>query len=342
MNNTTEPSIFTEQLWLRSLRLVLYPLVFLVGLIGNAFVCSIFFHKKKNRALNAYFILNLAVSDLLTLLLYLPFDLAYLENSWHWPFGEFLCKFINILSSVSITVSGSTITAIAIDRYHAIVHSIRGGMCSKSLVVVFIALIWAYSVSLQLPFMFALELIPGGECLVDLSWWPSDKAIKLTYVFTTFVPEFLIPAICVFLCYVGIILHLRRHHKGLKKRGIRQTGDKLSSVRTQQNKKTTKLLTGLVIVYTVCILPHQIILLMVTFDKEYLSSPYMREIHEFTRFLTTANSCLNPVMYSAISRGFRSDVKAVFSRRSTTMSSRRTHNTVLNVQEAEFVALKHS
>lgn len=326
MNNTTSSGIFTEQLWLRCLRLALYPSVFVVGVVGNILVCSLFLLRKKNRTINAYFILNLAFSDLLTLLLYLPFDLAYLENSWQWPFGSFLCKFINILSSVSITVSGSTLIAIAVDRHNAIVHGLRRRLCNKSIVVMSVVLIWIYAVSLQMPFMFALQLIPGRECLVDLSWWPSEDAVQMTYFFTTFVPKFLIPAICISACYVGIVVHLRHHHKNLTKRGICKAGQHFTEVRTQQNKKTTKLLTGLVTIYTVCILPHQVVLLMVIFNNEYLSSPYMREVHEFARFLTTANCCLNPLLYSAISRSFRNDVKAVLRRRVGSS----THNSVFN------------
>ena len=301
---------------MRVVRLVLYPIVFVVGVIGNLSVCAIILRSKtkKFHSAKGYFILNLALSDLMVLLLYLPFDLAYLENHSIWPFGFFLCKFINVLTNVSVTVSGSTLICIGYERYKVIVRSLTSRI-RKRKAVFMVIFTWAYSCLLQLPFLFALTIDSSGMCQIDINWWSNTLTFHLTYIMALFAPQFLIPAVCIILFYAGIIFHLRSAHQMNSKRGI-YTSEDVSEKRGKQNRKTTKLLTGLALVYAICILPQKAVLLAIIANPELLKSSSTRQVYEFTRLLTTANSCLNPVLYTTISRGFRKDLKTIFSRHS--------------------------
>lgn len=294
---------------MRYTRLILYPVVFAIGLIGNSIVCALILKKGRNSSANGYFILNLALSDLMAILLYLPFDLAYLELKYVWPFGAFMCKFINSLNKLSVMVSGLTLAAIGIDRYKAIVHSLKERL-SRHQALVMIVVIWIFASALQLPYVFALKLETGTECRIDLSFWQNDLQFQMTYIFGVFTPEFVIPAFVLAFCYIGISLHLERTHKRNSKNGLFQ--ESTMNIRERQNRKTTQVLTGLVTIYTICILPHQICVLMITFDKSYLLSKVMRPAYEFTRFLSITNSCLNPLMYGAISKSFRKDIRNFF------------------------------
>lgn len=310
-NNTAIPQgiPFDTPPAIRYTRLVLYPVVFAIGLIGNSIVSALILRKGRNSSANGYFILNLALSDLMAILLYLPFDLAYLELHYVWPFGAFMCKFINSLNKLSVMVSGLTLAAIGIDRYKAIVHSLKERL-SRHQALIMIIIIWTFASALQLPYVFALKLKPGGECIIDFSFWENDLQFQMTYIFGVFTPEFVIPAIALAFCYVAIAIHIERTHKKNSKNGLFLQST--MNIRVRQNRKTTQVLTGLVTIYTICVLPHQICVLMVTFDKSYLSSEVMRLAYEFTRFLSITNSCLNPLMYGAISKSFRKDIRNFF------------------------------
>lgn len=84
------------------------------------------------------------------------------------------------------------------------------------------------------------------------------------------------------------------------------------SHRTRQNRKTIKVLSALVAVYSVCIIPHYIILTMTIFDRDNTEAlPFIYQSHEFTRLLMTANSCLNPLMYSVVSKEFRDKLRYI-------------------------------
>ena len=324
MNNTTANGsyAFDEHLAIRVVRLVLYPVVFVIGVLGNILVCAVILGTKKKNLGSAkgYFILNLAMSDLLVLFLYLPFDLAYLENHSIWPFGFVLCKLINILSAVSVTVSGSMLICIGYERYLAIVKTLKSPF-SKTKAVAMVTFGWVYSCLLQLPFVFALTLEPNGRCLIDIQWWPSQLSFNLTYIMALVNPQFIIPAFCLVYFYVGIISHLRKAHKQNNRRGI-YTSVHVAEKRQKQNRKTTKLLTGLVLVYAACILPHKVIILSIIANPSLLNSYATRQLYEFARLLTTANSCFNPILYTTLSRSFRKDLKGLFSRETVNDSNR--------------------
>lgn len=316
MNNTTsdERLLFDEHIAGRIVRLVLYPMVFVIGVIGNLSVCALIIgaKTKKFRSAKGYFILNLALSDLLVLFLFLPFDLAYLENDSIWPFGFVLCKVINVLSSVSATVSGCMLICIGYERYKTIVKSFTSRL-GKRKALAMVGFSWAYSCLLQVPFVFALTLEPSGRCLIDINWWSSQLSFKLTYIMALITPQFVIPAFCLVLFYVGIVFHLKKAHKLNSKSGIYTSVD-VAEKREKQNRKTTKLLTGLVLVYAICILPHKVIILCIMANPDLLSSHFTRQLYEFARLLTTANSCFNPILYTTLSRSFRKDLKKMFSK----------------------------
>ena len=315
MNNTTSDetlNVFDDHIALRIVRLILYPAVFIIGVIGNLTVCALIVKAKSKQFHSAegYFILNLALSDLLVLFLYLPFDLAYLENHSIWRFGLVLCKLINVLTSISVTVSATMLICIGFERYTTIIRTLTGRL-SKRKALVMVAFGWMYSCLSQIPYVFALRVEPNGKCLVEKEWWPSPTALNLTFIMAIIMPQFVIPACCLTFFYLAIVCHVWKAHRLNSKRGIYMNAH-VAEKRVKQNRKTTKLLSGLVLVYAACILPHMIIIVILMTNHALLLSPFMaviRQLYEFARLLKTANSCLNPILYTLLSRGFRKDLK---------------------------------
>lgn len=213
---------------------------------------------------------------------------------------------------------------IGYERYKAIVYSLTSRL-SKRKALVMVVFSWVYSCVLQVPFVFALTVEPSGRCLIDIAWWPNQLSFNLTYIMALIVPQFVIPAFCITLFYVGIVSHLRKAHKLNSRRGMYTSVD-AAEKREKQNRKTTKLLTGLVLVYAICILPGKVILLNIMVKPALLSSHFTRQLYEFARLLTTANSCFNPILYTALSHSFRDDLRRLFSRSSCENTNRFLHS----------------
>lgn len=103
----------------------MYIIIFLTAVIGNGIVCFIVQSSPRMRTVTNYFIVNLAVGDMLMALFCIPFSSISLFVLNYWPFGEILCRFVNYSQAVSVLVSAYTLVAISMDRYIAIMWPLR-------------------------------------------------------------------------------------------------------------------------------------------------------------------------------------------------------------------------
>ena len=95
-----------------------------------------------------YLLVNLAVSDVVTILLW---PLYYIE------FAKFVCKFV-AFAGISTMVSFSTLTVLAVERYHAILKPFETGLrLNKDNIKRAIACIWIASVLICFPEFFLKE-----------------------------------------------------------------------------------------------------------------------------------------------------------------------------------------
>ena len=131
---------------------VLFGIIFIVVVVGNGGLIIIFCKHKAMRSVPNTFIFNLALGDLLVLLVSVPFTstIFTLES---WPYGTFLCKFTEFAKDTSVGVSVFTLIALSADRYLAIVDPVRkmvSGPKSKRMFLS-LALIWILAVALGVP-----------------------------------------------------------------------------------------------------------------------------------------------------------------------------------------------
>ena len=120
-----------------------YCLIFAVSLVGNSFIGIIVCKTPALRKPINYFIVNLAMSDLLFPIFLLPWDLAdlYMDSQWlviSGPLGQALCKLVSILTDVSSFVSIQSLILIAVDRFGAVVFPLRSPLISSKLCPFFI------------------------------------------------------------------------------------------------------------------------------------------------------------------------------------------------------------
>ena len=70
---------------------VVYALIFVTGLVGNAATCVVIARNRYMHTTTNYCLFNLAVSDLLVLLLGLPQETYTIWSAYPWIFGETFC-----------------------------------------------------------------------------------------------------------------------------------------------------------------------------------------------------------------------------------------------------------
>lgn len=104
---------------------VMYTSIFVFALLGNGVVCYIVYATPRMKTVTNFFIVNLAVGDILMSLFCVPFSFFPTLLLQYWPFGSLLCYLVNYSQAISVLVSAYTLVAISIDRYMAILWPLR-------------------------------------------------------------------------------------------------------------------------------------------------------------------------------------------------------------------------
>ncbi|CAH3166721.1 unnamed protein product [Porites lobata] len=108
----------------------------IIGLIANLLLIRIVHKKREMHTTTNYLLVSMAVSDVITVLLW---------PLYYFSFAKFVCKF-STLAEISIMVSSSTLTALAVERYHAILKPFETGLrLNKDNIKRAIACIWIAS-----------------------------------------------------------------------------------------------------------------------------------------------------------------------------------------------------
>ncbi|XP_077865746.1 uncharacterized protein LOC100373023 [Saccoglossus kowalevskii] len=172
--------------------------------IGNVIVIAVVYRKPSLQTITHLLIVNLAMADLLSSFLCVPFDTVSNFHRGSWVVGVVSCKVIRFLYFTFVSVSIITLSAIAIDRYYSVVYPLEKKITSLKgkLMIVFI---WVHSVLICLPCLFVYDVvkIPGTERSVCVDVWNARFQQKiylgLWISFTVFIP---LAITCLAYCFV--------------------------------------------------------------------------------------------------------------------------------------------
>ena len=93
----------------------LYTFIVSVGTVGNFAVLLVLYKNRRLRNILAYFVISLAISDIVMLNLCAPFSIGVLIVG-DWIFGYFFCQMNGFLVMWVACASLSTLTLVAINR----------------------------------------------------------------------------------------------------------------------------------------------------------------------------------------------------------------------------------
>lgn len=78
------------------LLITMHIVVFIIGIIGNSLVCIAIYRNRSMRTVTNYFIVNLAIADLMVIIFCLPSTVLW-DITETWFLGDKLCKIIPYL-----------------------------------------------------------------------------------------------------------------------------------------------------------------------------------------------------------------------------------------------------
>ncbi|XP_010852340.1 PREDICTED: somatostatin receptor type 5, partial [Bison bison bison] len=275
---------------------VLYLLVCAVGLGGNALVIYVVLRHAKMKTVTNIYILNLAVADVL-LMLGLPF-VATQNAISYWPFGPVLCRLVMTLDGINQFTSIFCLTVMSVDRYLAVVHPIRSARWRRPRVAKLAsAAVWAFSLVMSLPLVVFADIQEGWNTC-NLSWPEPVGLWGAVFIIYTSVLGFFGPLLVICLCYLLIVVKLKA------------SGVRVGSTRRRSERKVTRMVVVVVLVFAGCWLPFFIVNI-VNLAFALPEEPASAGAYFFVVVLSYANSCANPLLYGFLSDNFRQSFRKV-------------------------------
>ncbi|XP_050432810.1 dopamine D2-like receptor [Adelges cooleyi] len=157
-NNCTSPPLEDEivkNYW--ALALVVFPIL---TLFGNVLVIISVCRERALQSVTNYFIVSLALADLLVALVVMPFAVYVLVNG-KWGLPPFVCDFYIAMDVICSTSSIFNLVAISIDRYIAVTQPIKYAKHKNNRRVwLTIVLVWAISAAIGSPIVLGLNNTP--------------------------------------------------------------------------------------------------------------------------------------------------------------------------------------
>ncbi|XP_052068930.1 neuropeptide SIFamide receptor-like [Mytilus californianus] len=304
--NFEMPSEYRHPPEITAIYIIAYGIAFLFALFGNVIVIAVVLRYRWMHTVTNFFIVNLAIADILVALFCIPVSLLthiFVE----WRYGAVMCKITPYLQTVSVCASVNTLAAIAVDRYLAICYTFNYKMTwttSKCIM----CFVWVFSLGVSIPMVLYRELIlQGGLLKVCIETYPSETVRKV-YFIGIFVFFYAIPLILIIFCYSFIGFRVwNRNAPGIFK---------ANGVIHKSKVKVVKMLAVVVIIFFISWLPNYIIQFWVYFEmdqfRDYDSLMFViKYISPVAQWMVVSNSGINPVIYCLFSKKIRLRIKAM-------------------------------
>ena len=313
-------------------------LIMVVTFLGNFMVCLVVYLHRRLRTVTNYFIVSLAVSDLLISVLSVPFRIhqtlhngVYCLNTalcWTWLLTDLTCACASICN----------LAAISVDRYIAIVHPFRyHSLMTTRVGWAVIAMVWTYSVAWAALSSFNWTNFGEEHIFTHHECRNSDK-IFYTVVTTM---DFYVPLLIVLIMYglvFRVAMNQARAVASLQPTSNRDRRGRRFSINIVKEVKAAKTLAIVIGAFVICWFPFFTLLLISLWKLELLTALSSQTLlglrGTFTYVLPTINSTLNPIIYALFNRDFRSAFCRLLERTFGSSCSRSNNNS--NVDESQY------
>uniref|UniRef100_A0A7N6AXW0 G-protein coupled receptors family 1 profile domain-containing protein n=1 Tax=Anabas testudineus TaxID=64144 RepID=A0A7N6AXW0_ANATE len=298
---------------------ITYLAIFMVGVLGNSLTCAVILRYRVMQTPTNYYLLSLAVSDLLVLLMGMPLELYDMWQNYPFLFGEGGCYFKTFLFETVCFASILNVTALSVERYVAVVHPLKvKHMTTRAHVKRVIVMLWVLSMLCAVPntSLHGIVLLPpkfghqfpqSAICsLIKPTWMYNLIILISTLVF------FLLPMVTISILYLLIGLQLRRERVVTVVDARCSFGSgSLSQPRIQKlgkrNMQVTKMLCVLVVVFGICWAPFHVDRLMWSYINPSFEKhlEIFEHVHVISGVFFYLSSAINPILYNLMSTRFR-------------------------------------
>ncbi|XP_058533798.1 histamine H2 receptor isoform X2 [Ochotona princeps] len=300
-SNTASSSCLESTAFKVTLSLVLTVLI-LITAAGNVVVCLAVGLNRRLRSLTNCFIVSLAITDLLLGLLVLPFSAIH-QLSCKWSFGKVFCNIYISLDVMLCTASILNLFMISIDRYCAVMDPLRYPVLVTPVrVTISLILIWVISITLS---FLSIHLGWNSRSGTIQGNHTSPKCkfqVNEVYGLVDGLVTFYLPLLIMCVTYYRIFKIAREQARRINHISSWQAA-------TIREHKATVTLAAVMGAFIICWFPY-----FTAFVYRGLKGDEaINEVVEaVVLWLGYANSALNPILYAALNRDFRTAYQQLF------------------------------
>ncbi|XP_057376357.1 QRFP-like peptide receptor [Daphnia carinata] len=330
----------------------------IVSILGNCAVIIAVYHNPALRSTINFYLVNLAVADVLIALCCMW---PHLVNDLTKPafiLGAFMCKFNAFAQMTCLTSSVLTLTAISCDRFMAVMYPLRVRITQCRARAVIIS-IWIISITVALPFavyrkLFEIQWRNALEVTCQETWpsvllydpkssscisrvWP-----KTVYYSLVSAVLFFLPIVVMSIAYTLIIGRLW----GSKPPGEKMDAALSNQARAKRKKfllyQVVKMVCVIMLVFIICWAPLQVLILFAQFSHNSQEFGELPEWYDQVMFLVYSiaytNSTLNPLLYGGLNQTYRKTLIRVLFRKCCKWRTNRSSAISMqgSIQMAEF------
>ena len=318
MNNTTANHSIEEEPLFGFEPTFVYPvatcyiLIVAVAIVGNLLVCyAILANRNLRHNPTNLLLLSLAVSDLLTVSLAVPFDIEGLFLNGVWKHGKAMCITWTMVYLIAVPTSILTLLAISVDRYKTLSDPLgrfrRSQFLTPNRALIVILILWLYSIFWAFLGMGWLEEgeepIYKGSCMLPFTKEYTAVSTALNWIF---------PLLITCLFYILIYLIARKHHKFTKTSGLStKKPSKEDNKRYLKNVKAAKTTAMFVMAFFICWIPYSIFSIVSNLDGDnWEEFPF--KVYVLLLMLGYLNSALNPFLFAFRNKRFKAVYAKLF------------------------------
>ena len=288
-----------------------YFLSFVLALIGNVIIGIIVYRARSMRKAINYFIVNMAMSDLLFPIVgfpYLVIEINFGNWSLRGPVGQALCKLHIFLVFVSALVSTQSLVLIAVDRFGAVVFPLRSPLISSKRCRFFILTTWIIAVAANIPNAMTYELVEHKEGMVCVHKWNEVFGESLSYrnyIVSMLVVFWYVAMVLIAILYMTVVIKLKSQNI---------PGEGSANGREQQlrrQKNVLKMSIAIVVTFIVCSLPATIWWFLILYppDSTVTASCGFQYFKVIAFCVAHSNSAINPYISFIFSGNYRQGLK---------------------------------
>ena len=295
-----------RSLWCTIFQSAFFFTINITAITGNAFVIAAMSRNLGLRKITHWYILSLAIADLLVAVTCIPLSLgAAVKGSW--MFSDVTCQIQGHVIQVWMCFSLTVVATTAIYRYYRVVHPKRyRKIFTKRFATILALSSLGLSVIIAVGMMYVVntrfQFGPHFFCTPN---FPNERIKKMVAlpIFLTFI---ITPLTVVLFCYFKVYRAVRRHvilvAPNLRIERLSPRGTKSGLTCRVDEINATKMVFAIILVFCLLWIPVSII------GALYVCDVFLpRWTHLMYDYLVYMTAATNPLIYGLMNKAFRAE-----------------------------------